>query len=77
MIFEILMCGMESGVIDGSRNPYQIWELSKRCCFSSSVTKHINNSARRSDLNMIYPSSWWWMILSGGMRGIDIESLIL
>lgn len=55
MIFEILMCGMESGAIDGSRNPYQIWELSKRCCFSSYATKHINNSARRSDLNMILP----------------------
>lgn len=46
MIFEILMCGMESGAIDESRNPYRVWEVSKRCCFSSSVTKHINNSAR-------------------------------
>ncbi len=57
MIFEILMCGMESGAIDESRNPYRVWELSKRCCFSSSVTKHINNSARRSDLIWYYPDS--------------------
>ncbi len=59
MIFEILMCGMESGAIDERRNPYRAWELSKRCRFSSSVTKHINNSARRSDLIWYYPDSEW------------------
>ncbi len=57
MIFEILMCGMESGAIDESRNPYLVWEVSKRCCFSSYATKHINNSARRSDLIWYYPDS--------------------
>lgn len=33
MIFEILMCGMESGAIDERRNSYRAWELSNGAVF--------------------------------------------